>query len=118
MRPLYFHQKQLLIIPGMLFLSWTEGSPEGEMEMRAKNGELKMPKNYVDMEDADMEYDAGFSLKSFVKVADILGTIAVVAGAGVLMGGGGTMLGVMLIGGGGISTIMGLGNKKLDNTTV
>ena len=66
--------------------------------MRQMTYEMKMPRNYVDMEAADMEYDGGFNWGKFIKYATIV--CSTVAAIGLSMATGGSALGLAMFFGG------------------
>ena len=49
--------------------------------------DMKMPTNYVDMSAAEMEFDGGWSWKTFFTAVAIVGAVAIGAGAGLLLAG-------------------------------
>ena len=55
---------------------------------------MKMPKNYVDMEAADMDYDGGFNWGKFLKYASMV--CMAVMGTGFTMATGGSAIGLCL----------------------
>ncbi|MBR4203379.1 MAG: hypothetical protein IKQ93_07390 [Candidatus Methanomethylophilaceae archaeon] len=49
--------------------------------------EMKMPTNYVDMSAAEIEFDGGWSWKTFFTAVAIVGAVAIAGGAGLLLAG-------------------------------
>ena len=92
--------------------------------MENANSGLKMPKQYVDMDAQEMEYDGGFSWSKIGTIVMAVGVAAIVGG--MLVGGIGAAiaygpgeqaamgLGLKIMGAGGVATLAGGGMMAAD----